>query len=63
MAKLLSWPSKYFFYAIGNTSAVTLTSDLPPEEPAKVLLLGCGDPRNVLHTVFCEPRDCKLTNF
>ncbi|KAF8906810.1 hypothetical protein CPB84DRAFT_1769725 [Gymnopilus junonius] len=54
MANLLVWPSKYFFYAIGNTSAVALTTDLPPEEPARILLLGCGDPRNVLHTIFTE---------
>ncbi|KAH6869723.1 hypothetical protein BKA70DRAFT_1210708 [Coprinopsis sp. MPI-PUGE-AT-0042] len=55
MSKLLFWPSKYYFYPIGNTSAVSLTGDLPPEEPAKLLLLGCGDPRNVLFTIFTEP--------
>ncbi|KAF8180830.1 hypothetical protein BJ912DRAFT_1032956 [Pholiota molesta] len=55
MANLLFWPSKYFFYAIGNTSAISLTTDLPLEEPARTLLLGCGDPRNVLHTIFNEP--------
>ncbi|EDQ98981.1 uncharacterized protein LACBIDRAFT_318427 [Laccaria bicolor S238N-H82] len=57
MANLLVWPSKYFFYAIGNTSAVSLTADLTLEEPARILLLGCGDPRNVLHTIFTEPRN------
>ncbi|KAH6869719.1 hypothetical protein BKA70DRAFT_1171851 [Coprinopsis sp. MPI-PUGE-AT-0042] len=55
MSKLLFWPSKYHFYPIGNTSAVSLTGDLPPEEPARLLLLGCGDPRNVLFTIFGEP--------
>jgi Domain of unknown function (DUF4470) len=55
MSKLLWWPSKYYFYPIGNTSAVSLTGDLPPEEPAKLLLLGCGDPRNVLFTIYTEP--------
>jgi hypothetical protein len=55
MAHPLVWPSKYFFYPIGNTSAVCLTKDLPLEESANILLLGCGDPRNVLYTIFSEP--------
>ncbi|EGO03805.1 hypothetical protein SERLA73DRAFT_158294 [Serpula lacrymans var. lacrymans S7.3] len=55
MSHPLIWPGKYFFYAIGNTSAVRLSRDLPPEEPGNLLLLGCGDPRNVLFTIFCEP--------
>ncbi|KIJ28640.1 hypothetical protein M422DRAFT_189460 [Sphaerobolus stellatus SS14] len=55
MAHPLVWPGKYFFYPIGNTSAVCLTRDLAPEEPADILLLGCGDPRNVLYTIYCEP--------
>ncbi|KAH6869603.1 hypothetical protein BKA70DRAFT_1242317 [Coprinopsis sp. MPI-PUGE-AT-0042] len=57
MSKTLFWPSIYHFYPIGNTSAVSLTVDLPPEEPAKLLLLGCGDPRNVLFTIFTEPEN------
>ncbi|TRM66548.1 hypothetical protein BD626DRAFT_451581 [Schizophyllum amplum] len=56
MSLPLIWPGSYFFYPIGNTSAVCLTRDLAPERPATVLLLGCGDPRNVLYTIFCEPR-------
>ncbi|EGN92841.1 hypothetical protein SERLA73DRAFT_116652 [Serpula lacrymans var. lacrymans S7.3] len=55
MSHPLVWPGKYFFYAIGNTSAVCLSRDLPPDEPGNLLLLGCGDPRNVLFTIFCEP--------
>ncbi|PCH44295.1 hypothetical protein WOLCODRAFT_138924 [Wolfiporia cocos MD-104 SS10] len=55
MAHPLVFPGKYFFYPIGNTSAVCMTRDIAPEEPANVLLLGCGDPRNVLYTIFCEP--------
>ncbi|EAU82305.1 hypothetical protein CC1G_08917 [Coprinopsis cinerea okayama7 len=55
MSQLLFWPSKYFFYPFGNTSPISLTVDLPVEEPAKMLLLGCGDPRNVLYTIFTEP--------
>ncbi|KAJ7477944.1 hypothetical protein B0H11DRAFT_2158169 [Mycena galericulata] len=43
------------FYAIGNTSAVSLARDVPPEKDINLLLLGCGDPRNVLFTLFCEP--------
>ncbi|KZV65849.1 hypothetical protein PENSPDRAFT_689512 [Peniophora sp. CONT] len=54
MAYQIHWPNKYFFYPIGNTSAVCLTRDLPLRVPASLLLLGCGDPRNVLYTIFCE---------
>ena len=34
--------------------AWSLTQDLPPGERADVLLLGCGDPQNILFTIFCE---------
>ncbi|KAJ6456177.1 hypothetical protein C8R45DRAFT_881019 [Mycena sanguinolenta] len=54
MAHLLIFPGKYFFYPIGNTSAVSLLRDIAPEEPADLLLLGCGDPRHVLYSIFCE---------
>ncbi|TBU40602.1 hypothetical protein BD309DRAFT_967143 [Dichomitus squalens] len=57
MALSLFWPGKYFFYPIGNTSAVCLTRDIPPETSANILLLACGDPRNVLYTIFCETPD------
>jgi len=40
-------------YAIGGTVASCLTQDLPPEEPARVLSLGCGDPRSILFSVQC----------
>jgi Domain of unknown function (DUF4470) len=36
-----------YFYPVGNTSAVHLTRNLPIEECADVLLLGCGDIRNI----------------
>ena len=52
MAHTLLYPAKNFFYPIGNTSAVVLTDTLAPEEPAVLLLLGCGDPRNILFTVY-----------
>ncbi|KAA1466938.1 hypothetical protein DENSPDRAFT_61383 [Dentipellis sp. KUC8613] len=55
MAHAFSWPRKRHFYPVGNTPAVCLTRDIAPEENANILLLGCGDPRNVLYSVFCEP--------
>lgn len=54
MAHSVFWPKKIFFYPIGNTSAVCLTGELPPEQPADILLLGCGDVRNVLYTVYAD---------
>ncbi|PIL27077.1 hypothetical protein GSI_10216 [Ganoderma sinense ZZ0214-1] len=54
MASSLSFSPVYQFYPIGNTTAVSLTRDLPPDVHANILLLPCGDPRNVLYTVFCE---------
>ncbi|TFY70580.1 hypothetical protein EVG20_g2432 [Dentipellis fragilis] len=54
MAHQFSWPRTRYLYAIGNTPAVCLTRDVAPEENVDLLLLGCGDPRNVLFTVFCE---------
>ncbi|KZP17755.1 hypothetical protein FIBSPDRAFT_920591 [Athelia psychrophila] len=55
MATPVYWPGNYYFYPIGNTSAVYLTRDLPPAEPANILLLGCGDPRSILYTIYSEP--------
>ncbi|KAJ7832644.1 hypothetical protein B0H14DRAFT_3087763 [Mycena olivaceomarginata] len=54
MSKPLLWPGKRYFYAIGNTSAVSLARDMPPEKDINLLLLGCGDPRNVLFTLFLK---------
>ncbi|KAG2043708.1 hypothetical protein BDR03DRAFT_1087208 [Suillus americanus] len=48
------WRGKPFFYPIGNTSAVCVTQDLCPSEKADVLLLGCGDPRHILYTVYAN---------
>ena len=48
-----------YFYPLGNTPAVSLTQDLPFGKHADVLLLGCGDARNVLFTCFADP-DRKL---
>ncbi|KIN92918.1 hypothetical protein M404DRAFT_91962, partial [Pisolithus tinctorius Marx 270] len=66
MSHVLYWPGRSFFYPLGNTSAVCLTEDLPPERKADVLLLGCGDPRHILYTVYAdalaiEPRKLDVT--
>ncbi|TKX19397.1 hypothetical protein C1H76_8244 [Elsinoe australis] len=46
----------YTFYPLGNTPAVDLLRDTPTSDsqPARLLLLGCGDARNVLFTVAQE---------
>lgn len=54
MAAPLTWPGRYHFYPIGNHSAQDLTRDLSPDQDANILLLPCGDPRNVSYTVFTE---------
>ncbi|KAH6902808.1 hypothetical protein BKA70DRAFT_1304682 [Coprinopsis sp. MPI-PUGE-AT-0042] len=54
MSQPVLWPTKTFFYPVGNTPAVHLTASLPPEQRADVLLLGCGDVRNILFTVYME---------
>lgn len=43
-----------YFYPIGSTPAVCLTEQLPPGEQANCLLLGGGDPRDILFTIFNE---------
>ncbi|KAH8804022.1 hypothetical protein DL96DRAFT_746579 [Flagelloscypha sp. PMI_526] len=47
MSHLLLWPKTTFFYLIANTPAVSLTHDLAAEDNARILLLGCGDLRNM----------------
>lgn len=63
MAQAVLWPKKTFFYPVGNTSPVSLTQDLPPNIPADILLLGCGDPRNILYTLQsdlrCDSASCR----
>ncbi|KAJ7089705.1 hypothetical protein B0H15DRAFT_267405 [Mycena belliarum] len=54
MAHPVLWP-RLFFYPIGNASAVCLTDSIPAEQSAHVLLLGCGDPRNILYTLHSDP--------
>ncbi|MCJ1398443.1 hypothetical protein MMC11_001642 [Xylographa trunciseda] len=43
-----------FFYPLGNTPAVCLTQELPREQKANVLLLGCGDVRSILFTSYAD---------
>lgn len=64
MAHTVLYPAKIFFYPIGNTSAVVLTDTLAPEEPANLLLLGCGDPRNILFTIYSQAdnSECRQRN-
>ncbi|KAF8196756.1 hypothetical protein K438DRAFT_1585494 [Mycena galopus ATCC 62051] len=53
MSHPVLWP-RSFFYPVGNTPAVCLTDNVPPEESTTVLSLGCGDPRNVLYTLYAD---------
>lgn len=45
-----------FSDAIGNTAPVNLTQALPPDQDAAVLLLGCGDARNIIFSVYAGSR-------
>jgi len=54
MAYTLHLEKIRFFYAMGNSPAVNLADHLPHDEKADILLLGCGDARNILFTVFSE---------
>ena len=48
---------KYWFYPTGNTPAVNLLRDTPAaceQETINILSLGCGDPRNILFSLWCE---------
>lgn len=57
MAHPIFRPSKSFFYPIGNTPPVCLTEYLPPGQDADILLLGCGDARNILYTIYASNHD------
>ncbi|KAG8730801.1 hypothetical protein FRC10_002349 [Ceratobasidium sp. 414] len=54
MSNPLFWPSKTFLHPIGDTAPICLTQDLSPEQSVDILLLGCGDPRNILFTLFAD---------
>ncbi|KAI0142231.1 hypothetical protein GGR57DRAFT_486192 [Xylariaceae sp. FL1272] len=47
-------PYQSMLYALGNTPAASLTRAFPNGIDADVLLLGCGDVRNILYTAYCE---------
>ncbi|KAF9026964.1 hypothetical protein BDZ89DRAFT_952571 [Hymenopellis radicata] len=55
MASPVIWPGAYYFYPLGNTPAVNLARDVGFDDDAEILLLGCGDPRNILFTILNEP--------
>ncbi|KAE9405186.1 hypothetical protein BT96DRAFT_955383 [Gymnopus androsaceus JB14] len=57
MAHPLVFPRRTYFYPVGNTSPVNLIQDIAPEQSANVLLLGCGDPRNIFFTLHCNSVD------
>ncbi|KAM3077407.1 hypothetical protein ACMFMG_006752 [Clarireedia jacksonii] len=49
----------HFFYPIGNTPAVNLletgsNQNTQDDAPTNVLMLGCGDPRNILFSLWCN---------
>ena len=52
-----------FFYPFGNTPAVDLTQELLPESSAEVLLLGCGDVRNILFTAYSNNSTQRFLDF
>jgi hypothetical protein len=47
-----------FFYPIGNTPATCLTRNLSYEDRGDLLLLGCGDVRDILFTLYSERESC-----
>ncbi|KAK5995703.1 hypothetical protein PT974_04120 [Cladobotryum mycophilum] len=61
VANRFSW-----FYAAGNTPAVSLTRSIPHGQNADILSLGCGDLRNILYTSYVEnglsPRKLDITS-
>ncbi|CAE6468387.1 unnamed protein product [Rhizoctonia solani] len=54
MSHPLHWPAKCMYSPIGSTAGISLTQDLLPEQSADILVLGCGDPRNILFTLYSD---------
>ncbi|PFH50429.1 hypothetical protein AMATHDRAFT_3994 [Amanita thiersii Skay4041] len=54
MSRPTIWCEKHGFQAMGDSPAVCLTDGQPPEQSADILLLGCGDVRNVLYTIYAD---------
>ncbi|EIW80764.1 hypothetical protein CONPUDRAFT_73808 [Coniophora puteana RWD-64-598 SS2] len=61
MSHPLLWPDQTFFYPYGNVAPVLYTQDLIQDEPADVLLLGCGDPMSILYTVHSDRQNAQAT--
>ncbi|KAH9862746.1 hypothetical protein J1614_010839 [Plenodomus biglobosus] len=49
-----------WFHPTGSTPPVCLTQNLPPEQDAALLLLGCGDIGSILFTAYSEVVTTKL---
>ena len=52
---------KYWYYPVGNTPAVNLLRDLSPDcgrqDCVNILSLACGDPRNVLFSLWSDQKN------
>ncbi|KAH0843174.1 MYND finger family protein [Fonsecaea pedrosoi] len=48
-------PTMSGFYPVGNTPPVDVLEAIPPGQDAAVLLLGCGDARNLLFSLYSRP--------
>jgi hypothetical protein len=62
MAHVVFLPKKTFFYPFSYRPAICLTSELPPENSAAILLLDCGYAQNVLYTVYADLGACKWSS-
>ncbi|GJE85283.1 hypothetical protein PsYK624_013620 [Phanerochaete sordida] len=51
MSKTIRWPTRPLFHPFGNTSPVNVAEYVPWNQKANILLLGCGDPRNIFFTL------------
>lgn len=60
MAQPAFWSTTNSFFPIGRKTPVSLTESLPPERDARVLLLGCGDPGNILFTLHADNVDTEI---
>ncbi|KAI2620321.1 hypothetical protein GGS26DRAFT_594940 [Hypomontagnella submonticulosa] len=49
------------FHPVGNTPAVSLTQQIPPDRPVDILSLGCGDVRHILFTNYVDGRTMDIT--
>jgi len=50
------------FSPLSSDPPALLTRDLPPAAEANCLLLGCGDPRNILYTLFHDENNGEQAN-